>query len=53
MRDLLSVTNQFLYYKYNLRSRNHLNYAMLHTGKGVQFPAHGFSPDLRPLSGAL
>ena len=36
--------------KYNLHSVKHLNYATLHAGKGVQFPAYGFSPDPRPLS---
>ena len=36
--------------KYNLCSRKHLNYATLHAGKDVQFPAYGFSPDPLPLS---
>ena len=34
----------------NLRSRKHLDYAMIHAGKSVQFPTYGFSPDHRPLS---
>ena len=38
---------------YNLRSRKHLNYATLHAGKGVQFPAYGFSPEPRPLSAPI
>ena len=37
-------------YKYNLRSRKHLDYATIHAGKSVHFPAYGFSPDPRPLS---
>ena len=36
--------------KYNLRSRKHLDYATIHSGKSVQFPAYGFSPDPHPLS---
>ena len=36
--------------KYNLRSRKHLDYATIHAGKSVQYPAYGFSPDPRPLS---
>ena len=36
--------------KYNLRSRKQLDYAMIHAGKGVQFPTYGFSPAPRPLS---
>ena len=36
--------------KYNLCSRKHLDYAMIHAGKSVQFPTYGFSPDHRPLS---
>lgn len=37
-------------YKYNLRSRKHLDYTTIHAGKSVQFPAYGVSPDPRPLS---
>ena len=37
-------------YKYNLRSRKHLDYATIHAGESVQFPVYGFSPDPRPLS---
>lgn len=36
--------------KYNLRSRKHLNYAIIHARKSVQFLAYRFSPDHRPLS---
>ena len=28
----------------------HLDYASIHAGKSVQYPAYGFSPDPRPLS---
>lgn len=36
--------------KYNLCSCKHLDYATIHAGKTVQFPAYGFSPDPRPVS---
>ena len=35
--------------KHNLRSRKHLDYALINAGKSVQFPAYGFSLDPRPL----
>ena len=36
--------------QYDLRSRKHLDYAMIHAGKSAQFPVYGFSPDPRPVS---
>ena len=36
--------------QYDLRPRKHLDYAMIHAGKSVQFPVYGFSPDPRPVS---
>ena len=39
--------------KYNLHSCKHLNYATIHAGKSVQFPAYGFSPDHCPLSAPI
>ena len=39
--------------KHNLRSRKHLDYALINAGKSAQFPAYGFSLDPRPLQASV